>query len=60
MYPTLKTATYYLGLDIGGTKCAVVLGDARGELVHKIRFETKVNRGYEVILAEFKQHLREL
>lgn len=30
----------YLGLDIGGTKCAVVLGDAEGNVLKKIRFDT--------------------
>lgn len=30
----------YVGIDIGGTKCAVVLGDAEGRIVKKIRFET--------------------
>ena len=30
----------YLGIDIGGTKCALVLGDAQGGVWHKVRFET--------------------
>ncbi len=30
----------YLGLDIGGTKCAVVLGDEQGNVLNKIRFDT--------------------
>ena len=30
----------YVGIDIGGTKCAVVLGDAKGNIVKKLRFET--------------------
>ena len=30
----------YLGIDIGGTKCALVLGDESGEVLHKVRFET--------------------
>ncbi len=30
----------YLGIDIGGTKCALVLGDEKGNIVKKIRFET--------------------
>ena len=30
----------YLGFDIGGTKCAVVLGDKDGNVFKKIRFET--------------------
>lgn len=39
----------YLGLDIGGTKCAVLLAEADGGicLKDKIRFETHVENGFE-------------
>ena len=30
----------YIGIDIGGTKCAVVLGNKNGEIENKIRFDT--------------------
>lgn len=30
----------YIGIDIGGTKCAVVLGDAEGNILKKVRFDT--------------------
>ncbi len=30
----------FLGIDIGGTKCAVVLGNEKGEILRKVRFET--------------------
>lgn len=30
----------FLGIDIGGTKCAVVLGDKDGNVIKKIRFDT--------------------
>ena len=30
----------YLGIDIGGTKCALVLGDASGQILQKVRFAT--------------------
>lgn len=30
----------FLGIDIGGTKCAVVLGDKEGNVLEKIRFDT--------------------
>lgn len=30
----------YIGIDIGGTKCAVVLGDGQGKVIEKIRFTT--------------------
>lgn len=44
---------YYLGMDIGGTKCAVVLSEKNSVSVKdKIRFETRVERGYSEIVAE--------
>ena len=30
----------YLGIDIGGTKCALVVGNADGEVLQKVRFDT--------------------
>ena len=50
----------YLGLDIGGTKCAVVVGDASFEIKRKVAFETRTERGYMAIISEFKQHIRSL
>ena len=49
---------YSLGIDIGGTKCAVILG--KGELsentenfiIDKIKFPTEVSRGWKDILEE--------
>ncbi len=32
--------THYLGIDIGGTKCAVLRGDEAGRVISKIRFDT--------------------
>jgi len=30
----------YVGVDVGGTKCAVVLGDENGNVMNKIKFKT--------------------
>ena len=30
----------YIGIDIGGTKCAVVSGDENGNILDKVRFDT--------------------
>jgi len=46
-----------LGLDIGGTKCSVVLGDASFSIKRKIVFNTSTERGYKAILAEFITHI---
>ena len=47
----------FLGLDIGGTKCSVVVGDTSFTIKKKIIFETRVERGYEAILSEFQEHI---
>ncbi len=52
-----KQDDIYLGLDIGGTKCAVVVGDASFSIKKKVFFETRVERGYEAILTEFQSHI---
>lgn len=31
---------YYIGIDIGGTKCAVIKGDSDGKIVSKVSFAT--------------------
>jgi glucokinase len=49
---------YYLGIDIGGTKCAVVLGDSEFNIHRKVQFETRTGeRGYTDILNEFFLHI---
>lgn len=51
---------YYLGIDIGGTKCAVVVGDSDFRIHHKVQFETKTERSYSEILDEFHRHIHEI
>ena len=47
---------YWLGFDIGGTKCAVVLGEnedgGRCRILDKIRFETQSARGWQAVTEE--------
>jgi len=50
----------FFGLDIGGTKCSVVLGDNSFSIRKKIVFETHTERGYSEILSDFKRHMRSL
>lgn len=47
---------YFLGFNIGGTKCSVVLGDESFTIHEKIEFPTNTDRGYKRILEEFKDH----
>ena len=47
----------YLGIDIGGTKCALVLGDAQGEVLQKVRFETADKDGTLARIFEAAEQL---
>lgn len=48
-----QNANYYLGMDIGGTKCAVVISENEcSKIKDKIRFDTNVGRGWEAIVNE--------
>lgn len=52
---------YYLGMDIGGTKCAVVLSKKNTAAIKdKIRFETRAERGYGEIIAQLISSAREI
>ncbi len=51
---------YYIGLDVGGTKCSVIAGDDKFNIYRKLRFETNTERGPEKILAEFFDKIDEM
>lgn len=46
-----------IGLDIGGTKCAVLLGDNRGEIHHRVQFPTNPERGFEATFDELCRNI---
>lgn len=50
----------YLGLDIGGTKCAVVAGDGNFNILRKVSFETRTERGWKAITGEFASSIRKI
>jgi glucokinase len=50
----------YLGLDIGGTKCSIVVGDASFSILRKVSFDTNTGRGWRSILSEFSCHIKTL
>ena len=39
------TDDYYLGIDIGGTKCAVIAGTEEMKILKKISFPTETSKG---------------
>ncbi len=60
MHTLTRLNRYYLGFDIGGTKCTIVLGDKIFKVHKKIVFATHTERGYTEILDEFKRHTYKL
>lgn len=44
--------TFILGLDVGGTKTAVVLGDSAGHIHDRAEFPTQPRRGFAATFAE--------
>ena len=55
---------YIVGIDIGGTKCAVLLGRAQGDaddiIIDKLRFETRVGRGWRAVTEELLDNVEEI
>ena len=56
MKTKIQLEEYYIGFDIGGTKCSVVLGDNNFNVYEKIVFPTHTGRGYQEIINDFKKH----
>ena len=58
---TKQPKDLFLGLDIGGTKCAVVLGDSDFKIYEKVIFPTRTaERGWKEVLEEFREHARRI
>ena len=57
-----KMKPYWMGLDIGGTKCAVLLATVDGgiHLKDKLRFETQSERGFEPVYAQLTETMDEI
>lgn len=49
-----------VGLDIGGTKTAVVLGDRGGRIRGRSEFATRPERGLDATLAELLRHVEQM
>ncbi len=57
----MNSEPFYLGIDIGGTKCAVVLGDRDLNILEKVTFPTRTTeRGWQGVVDEFLAHARPL
>jgi len=49
-----------LGIDIGGTKCAVVLGTPTGKIQQRIEWPSAAHRGPAAMIAEAVTHARSM
>lgn len=49
-----------IGIDIGGTKCAVILGDTSGHISRRIAFGTETDKGVNFTLANIKKNVKKL
>ena len=52
--------TPILGLDIGGTKTAVVLGDRAGRIHERVEFATHTERGFYTVFADLCEHAEQV
>jgi glucokinase len=55
--PPARPAEFILGLDIGGTKTAVVLGDCGGRLHARRAFPTRPERGFAPAFAVLREQV---
>ena len=52
--------TLYLGLDVGGTKCAVVLGDGEGRVHERVEWASLAQRGPEAMISDLVFHAQSI
>lgn len=50
----------YLGLDIGGTKCAALIGESTGQIIVRREWPAGAARGPEAMIADCIAHARDL
>jgi glucokinase len=55
-----NNAPHFLGVDIGGTKTSVCLGDDQGAILKRARFSTPHHPGPDKTLAEVVRHASEM
>jgi glucokinase len=56
----IMSKQYYLGIDIGGTKCAVIAGTEQMEILNRIQFATETERGPEYAIEKLLETAEEL
>lgn len=48
---------WIIGLDIGGTKTAVVAGDRQGHIIHREQFATDAGRGFDDVFSRMQESM---
>lgn len=56
----MKKDLLLLGLDIGATKCAVIVGDKNGRILDRIQWPSSVERGPEHMIEDLCQNAHSL
>lgn len=56
----MKSKEYYIGIDIGGTKCAVIAGTTEMEILHRIQFATQTEKGPDGAITKILEGINEL
>jgi glucokinase len=50
----------YLGLNVGGTTCSVIIGDGSGAALRRLQWPSNAHRGPEAMIADLVRHGRDL
>jgi glucokinase len=56
----MPAAPLFLGLDIGGTKCAALVGSVDGQIVDRVQWPAQAARGPQAMIEELLLHARQL
>ena len=51
---------YYIGIDIGGTKCALIAGTEQMEILHRVQFATHTNHGPDYAITKILESIKEI
>src|SRR5437762_5474341 len=54
LFRRMKNNCIYLGIEIGGTKLQIVVGDSRGNISQRNRFQVNPSKGGEGIRRQIK------
>ncbi len=58
LHTTPSPDALYLGMDVGGTKCAALLGNATGEVLDRREWPSRVERGPQAMIDDFLAYAR--